>query len=194
MSVQVIAGTVSVTNGSANITFSQAQTIAAGTSLLFSAQAGSTGVVYQLLNAVTAATAATLTFPFTGPTTAAATVTVFRQVIILDAVLVQGGLIQASAVFWLVPSPLRVNPTPGFSSAVPSNSPNPPITQELDLLISGRLIERFDGSCQAQTAVGLEARLAARYAEAQELLTAQGAIGAKLVNAFFDGNAWTLPP
>lgn len=67
-----LAGTVSVTNGSASITFSQNQTLAAGAQLTFSSQPG---VVYQLAAAITAGTAGTLVTNYSGATNASATTT-----------------------------------------------------------------------------------------------------------------------
>jgi hypothetical protein len=64
-------GVTTLTNGSATIAFTAAQTLPAGYSFTFVSQPG---VVYTLAAAVTAATAATLTTPFTG-TTGATTAT-----------------------------------------------------------------------------------------------------------------------
>ena len=60
-----LTGTVTVTNASAAITFSVAQTLAEGTALMFSAQPG---VVYSLAAAIAAATAATIAQNFSGAT------------------------------------------------------------------------------------------------------------------------------
>lgn len=68
----VLAGTVSVTNGSASITFSQNQTLAAGQPLVFSSQPG---VQYFLTSAVTAGTAGTLTANYQGATNGSTTTT-----------------------------------------------------------------------------------------------------------------------
>ena len=68
----VLAGTVSVTNNSASITFSTNQTLAAGAALVFSSQPG---VQYFLASAVTAGTAGTLTVVYGGTTNGAATTT-----------------------------------------------------------------------------------------------------------------------
>jgi hypothetical protein len=190
MAVQVIAGTVAVTDLSAAITFSQAQTIAAGTTLVFASQPG---IPYQLLNAIAAGTAGTLTTPYVGATAAATTATVQRQIIVLDYTQIGNGLTQVNVVFWLVAPPNRVLPQPGFTSAVPSNVPAPPTSTELAMLISGQIVEKFDGAVQGATAAAIEAALAARYVQAQAALTAQAA-NAKYVNAYFDGNTWTLPP
>jgi hypothetical protein len=65
-----LAGTVSVTNGQTSITFSQVQTLAAGTSLFFGNQAG---VPYYLASAVSGSTSGTLTTTFGGTTNAATT-------------------------------------------------------------------------------------------------------------------------
>jgi phage tail sheath gpL-like len=78
--VTTLSGTVSITNGSAAITFSGNQTLAAGTAIVFAAQPGTT---YYLLNAVNAATAGTLTVNYGGTTNAATTTTV--QAVILTA-------------------------------------------------------------------------------------------------------------
>lgn len=69
-SLELIAGTVSVTNASPNITFSQAQTILAGTRLTFASQAG---VVYILGEDITAGTAGVLDVNYTGTTNASTT-------------------------------------------------------------------------------------------------------------------------
>jgi hypothetical protein len=58
-----LAGTVTVTNASASITFSTAQTLPAGTLLVFSAQPG---VQYALASAVVASTSGTLSVVFGG--------------------------------------------------------------------------------------------------------------------------------
>jgi hypothetical protein len=68
----VLSGTVSVTNGSASITFSVAQTLPAGAALVFSSQ---NGVQYFLAAAVNAGTAGTLTAVYGGATNGAATTT-----------------------------------------------------------------------------------------------------------------------
>lgn len=65
-----LAGTVSVTNGSAAITFSVAQTLPAGQILTFGNQ---TTFSYALAGAITAGTAGTLSSPFTGVTNGATT-------------------------------------------------------------------------------------------------------------------------
>jgi hypothetical protein len=62
-------GTVSVTNGSASITFSLAQTLTKGSLLVFSSQPG---VYYALSANVTASTSGTLTAVYAGTTNAAA--------------------------------------------------------------------------------------------------------------------------
>jgi hypothetical protein len=59
----VFAGTVTLTNGSASITFSGNQTLPAGTWLSFSDQPSA---VYQLASAIAASTAGTLTTVYTG--------------------------------------------------------------------------------------------------------------------------------
>lgn len=68
-----LAGTVAVTNASANITFSVAQTLAQGTSIVFASQPG---VAYVIQTAITASTTAVLTANYTGTTNAATTSTV----------------------------------------------------------------------------------------------------------------------
>lgn len=68
-----LSGTVAVTNGSASITFSTNQTLAAGSLLTFASQPG---VVYNLGAAVVAGTAGTLATPYTGTTAGATTTTV----------------------------------------------------------------------------------------------------------------------
>jgi hypothetical protein len=62
-----------VTNASANITFSVAQTLLAGTRITFASQAG---VVYMLAEDVTAATAGILDVAYSGTTNAATTTTI----------------------------------------------------------------------------------------------------------------------
>lgn len=69
-----LSGTVTVTNGSATITFSGAQTLPAGTGLMFSAQPG---VMYYLAAAVAASVTGTLTNKFSGLTSAAGTTVTF---------------------------------------------------------------------------------------------------------------------
>jgi hypothetical protein len=69
--VAALAATVSLTKGSAAITFSANQTFAVGTLFQFSAQPG---VWYALSAAISAATAATLSTPYVGPTAGAANV------------------------------------------------------------------------------------------------------------------------
>jgi hypothetical protein len=59
----VFSNTVTLTNGSASITFSNAQTLPAGTWLCFSDQPNA---VYQLAATITAGTAGTLTTVYTG--------------------------------------------------------------------------------------------------------------------------------
>lgn len=68
-----LAGTISVTNASASVTFSTAQTLAAGTQLVFASQPG---VIYYLSTALAAATAGTLTTVYTGTTAGSTTTTV----------------------------------------------------------------------------------------------------------------------
>jgi hypothetical protein len=63
-------GTVTVTNGSANITFSQNQTLTKGTLLQFSSQPG---VFYTLNAAIAGVTAAVLTATYNGTTSSTAT-------------------------------------------------------------------------------------------------------------------------
>lgn len=65
-----VTGTVSVTNGSASITFSTAQTIAAGTIIQFASQAGQ---LYALASAVSSSTSGTLTAVYLGTTNASTT-------------------------------------------------------------------------------------------------------------------------
>ena len=67
-----LAGTVSVANGNAGITFSTNQTLAQGTAIVFSSQPG---VEYFLAQAVSASTLATLTVKYGGTTNGAATTT-----------------------------------------------------------------------------------------------------------------------
>jgi len=69
-----LAGTVSTTNGSTAITFSTAQTLTAGTMLIFSGGTYSvgvsqTGVPYFLATSITASTSGTLTLAFGGTAT-----------------------------------------------------------------------------------------------------------------------------
>lgn len=71
-SPDLLAGTVSVTNASANITFSQAQTLPAGTRVQFASQAG---VTYMLAEDVNAGTAGILDVAYSGTTNAATTTT-----------------------------------------------------------------------------------------------------------------------
>lgn len=73
----LLAGTVSVTNASANITFSQNQTLAAGTRVQFASQAG---VTYMLAEDVNAGTAGVLDVAYGGTTNAATTTTLQGQV------------------------------------------------------------------------------------------------------------------
>lgn len=65
-----LSGTVSVTNGSASITFSGNQTLAAGQIVTFLSQPNQ---AYVLLNAVSASTSGTLTQPYSGTTNASTT-------------------------------------------------------------------------------------------------------------------------
>lgn len=58
-----LAGTVTLTNGSPSLTFSQNQTLAAGTQFVFSDQPG---VPYTLQSAISASTSGTLTTNYTG--------------------------------------------------------------------------------------------------------------------------------
>jgi hypothetical protein len=67
-----LAGTVTVTNASASVTFSTAQTLKAGTFLVFSAQPG---VPYVVLTTTSASTTATLTVAFSGTGGAGGTTT-----------------------------------------------------------------------------------------------------------------------
>ena len=69
-STLVTSGTVSVTHGSPNITFSSPQTLAAGAFIVFASQPGS---VYTIAAATTASTAAAITIGYTGTTNAATT-------------------------------------------------------------------------------------------------------------------------
>ncbi len=68
----VLAGTVSVTNGSTVITFSQNQTLAAGSIVTFGSQPG---VPYFIATALTAGTVGALTSNYLGVTNAATTTT-----------------------------------------------------------------------------------------------------------------------
>jgi hypothetical protein len=63
-------GTVALTRGSATITFSAAQTLAIGTTLSFASQPG---IIYTLGSSVSSSTSGTLTEPFSGPVSVAAT-------------------------------------------------------------------------------------------------------------------------
>lgn len=195
MALLTIAGTVSVTKGSANITFSQVQTLPIQLSLQFGSDAVN---VYQLNAAIAGATAGVLTFPFNGTTNAATPATVIRQIILLDCTIEAGVFEAGQSIFWLVPQPSRVRPAPTFKSAVPQVSQTPggwgATAAELALLQSGNLVEQSDATVQGLTAGGLEVQLAARYNQAQQAFSAQGALGSKLVGAYFDGNSWTLPP
>ena len=65
-----LAGTVTVTNGSASVTFSQNQTLAGGTILVFASQPG---VQYILAFTLSAGKAVTLTSNYTGTSTGSAT-------------------------------------------------------------------------------------------------------------------------
>lgn len=67
-----LAGTVTATNGSTALTFTTAQTLAAGQPLTFS---GQYGVVYYVAAATSASTSAVLTAKFTGTTAAGQTAT-----------------------------------------------------------------------------------------------------------------------
>lgn len=67
---QAISGTVAVTNGSTGVTFSVAQTFAAGDLLTFASQPG---VYYALSAAVVSSTAGTLTAAYAGVTAASST-------------------------------------------------------------------------------------------------------------------------
>lgn len=67
-----LAGTVAVTNGSASVTFSTAQTLPAGAEIVFASQPG---VPYFLLTALAAGTAGTLTQKYGGTTAGATTTT-----------------------------------------------------------------------------------------------------------------------
>jgi hypothetical protein len=67
-----LAGTILVTNASASVTFSTAQTLPAGAELVFASQPG---VIYFLQTALAAATAGTLTAVYSGVTAAATTTT-----------------------------------------------------------------------------------------------------------------------
>jgi hypothetical protein len=71
-----LAGTVSVANASASITFSVAQTLAAGASLVFSSQPG---VLYFVQTATAASTACTLTTNYLGVTAGTATTVLPQQ-------------------------------------------------------------------------------------------------------------------
>lgn len=68
-----LAGTVSISNGSTAIAFSTAQTLAAGTQLIFTSQPNS---VYTLSAAITAATAGVLTVAYSGTTNSASAVSI----------------------------------------------------------------------------------------------------------------------
>lgn len=70
--LEAIAGTVAVTNASAAITFSQAQTLPAGTRITFASQAG---VVYMLAEDINAGTAGVLDVAYGGTTAGATTAT-----------------------------------------------------------------------------------------------------------------------
>lgn len=65
-----LTGTVTLTGNSSSITFSVAQTIAAGTLLTFASQPG---VVYQVKNVITASTSGTLTSFYSGSSTTSTT-------------------------------------------------------------------------------------------------------------------------
>lgn len=193
MSLLAIAGTCSVTNGSANVTFSQAQTLPAGLSIVFAAQPA---VVYQLNAAISAATAGVLTFAYSGTTNAATAVTVQRQIILLDGLVNPGPNIFANAIFWLVPNPNRIIPVPGFASQIPAVSSAPGwgvSAAESALLLSGNLVEQTFAAPPRQLIAGVEAELQASYLAKQAALSA-AASGSKLVGLAFDGNSWTFPP
>lgn len=72
----LLTGTVSITHNSASITFSVAQTLAAGTQVIFAAQPG---VIYQMAAAVAAGTAGTLVSAYSGVTNASTTTTLPQQ-------------------------------------------------------------------------------------------------------------------
>lgn len=72
-----LSGTVSVSHGSASITFSTNQTLAQGAAVVFASQPG---VVYYLASAINAGTAGTLTTTYTGTTNGATTTTTGQTV------------------------------------------------------------------------------------------------------------------
>jgi hypothetical protein len=72
LTTPALAGTVSVSNGSPNVTFSAAQTLAAGTVLFFASQPG---VPYFVATATSASTTATLVGDYSGTTAGATTTT-----------------------------------------------------------------------------------------------------------------------
>jgi hypothetical protein len=66
----LLAGTVSVTNGSDQVTFSQPQSLNAGDNIIFSSQPGQP---YTFQGSTTNSTTATMMFPYTGPSNPVAT-------------------------------------------------------------------------------------------------------------------------
>ena len=66
----LLAGTMSVVNGSDQVTFSQPQSLNAGDNIIFSSQPGQP---YTFQGSTTASTTATLMFPYTGPSNPVAT-------------------------------------------------------------------------------------------------------------------------
>ncbi len=119
-----------------------------------------------------------------------------RQIVILSATKV-GSDFHVTAVFWLATPANLVVPNPNATSAVP------PVavvawgitSAELAAIQAGTVTEQlFDSGLFASTRslAQDEAALVALYTAAQAALNAT-APGAKVIGAYYDGSAWTLP-
>lgn len=89
-----LSGTISVTNGSAAVTFSTSQTLAAGTALVFASQSS---VVYYLTGAVSG-TSGTLSTNYTGTTNASTTSVVQGVILTAKQKGLRGNWLRASCV------------------------------------------------------------------------------------------------
>ena len=129
---QALSGTVAVTNGNSSITFSVAQTLPAGTAIVFASQPG---VYYQIQAAITASTTATLGTPggattnYTGTTNAATTSSVIQYNVTAGQTLVLGadGMVNFTVTFLSTDNTIanviaRINQYAGFTFATQSGT------------------------------------------------------------------------
>lgn len=188
-----LLGTATTTNGSESVPFSQAQTLALNTPLVFSGQPSAT---YYLAAAMNGATSGTLTANFTGTGGAGQAVTAPRQWTILSQQ-VSGSSINVRVAFWVISPPGNVQPNPNASTAIPNSGAAAVTIAELALLESGLVVEQVQtlalssqqSGGAAQTAASIEALVAAAWPGVQSTYAALATGLTGLVGAIGAGGA-----